>query len=160
MLFREVQAFRQTRLRILTAIPPAAMTLLAIWQVGLGRQWGSRPMSNASVIGWTIFLWLVYVRLMTVKLVTEVRPGEVRIAMRGLWRSRRIELHDVKTTRVVTFDPLEWGGYGIRSTRRGTAFIAGGVEGVQMEMKSGGVMLIGSARASELARVIAGQLRS
>ena len=63
------------RLRILTAIPPVVMTLLAIWQVGLGHRWGKQPMSNAGVIGWAIFLWLVYLRLITVKLVTDLRHG-------------------------------------------------------------------------------------
>ena len=59
-LFYEEQPFRQLRLRILTAIPPVVMTLLAIWQVGLGHRWGKQPMSNGSVIGWAVFLWLIY----------------------------------------------------------------------------------------------------
>jgi hypothetical protein len=155
LLFYEEQPFRQSRLRILTAIPPAVMTLLAIWQVGLGHHWGNESMSNGSVIGWSIFLWIVYLRLITVKLVTELRPGELRIRMRGLWRSYRIPLSTVKSADAVTFDTVrDWGGYGIRSTSRGTAYLAGGAEGVELEMVSGGVVVIGSRRSDELARAI------
>ena len=158
-LFYEEQPFQQLRLRILTAIPPVVMTLLAIWQVELGHRWGSQPMSNASVIGWAVFLWLIYLRLITVKLVTELRPGELRVRMRGLRRSYRIPLNKVKSADAVTFDVArDWGGYGIRSTRRGTAYLAGGGQGVELEMMSGGVVLIGSHRSGELARGIAKEL--
>ena len=155
-LFYEEQTFRQARLRFLTAIPPVAMTLLAVLQIGLGQRWGKQPMSNAGVIGWAIFLWIVYLRLITVKLVTELKRGEIHIAMRGLWRSRKVALSEVKSAQAVTFDAVrDWGGYGIRSTRRGTAYIAGGSEGVELEMVSGGVVLIGSRRSGELAEAIA-----
>ena len=158
-LFYEEQPFRQLRLRILTAIPPVVMTLLAIWQVELGHRWGNQPMSNASVIGWAIFLWLIYLRLITVKLVTELRPGELRVRMRGLWRSYRIPLNNVKSADAVTFDVvLDWGGYGIRSTSRGTAYLAGGGQGVELQMTSGGIVLIGSLRSGELARGITKEL--
>jgi hypothetical protein len=154
-LFHEEQPFRQLRLRILTAIPSVVMTLLAVWQVGLGQHLGKEPMSDGSLIGWAIFLWLVYLRLVTVKLVTELRQGELRVRMRGLWRSHRIPLSDVKSVQASTFDAArDWGGYGIRSTRRGTAYLAGGDQGVELEMKNGAVVLIGSRRSSELAQKI------
>src|ERR1700722_7462792 len=104
-LFHEEQSFRQTRLRILTAIPPVAMTLGAIWQVALGHRWGKQPLSDTGLVVWSIFLWLVYLRLMLVKLITEIRPGELRVRMRGLWRSIRIPLDKVNSASAVTFDP-------------------------------------------------------
>jgi hypothetical protein len=157
--FYEEQNFRQARLRILTAIPPVAMTLLAIWQVALGHPWGMQPMSNAGVIGWSIFLWLVYLRLITVKLITELRAGELRVRMHGLWRSLRIPLNTVKSADAVTFDAVrDWGGYGIRSTSHGRAYIAAGNQGVELRTISGGVVLIGSQRSAELARAIAKQM--
>jgi len=153
-LFYEKQAFQPARMRVLTAVAPAAMLLLTILQVGFGLKWGQQ--TNGSMIGWTIFLWLIYLRLVTVRLVTEVRPGELRVKLRGLWRARKIPLAEVNSASVVTFDPVrDWGGYGIRTTRRGRAYIAGGREGVELEMRGGGMILIGSARAAELLRAIA-----
>src|SRR5260370_30223068 len=105
-LFYEEQAFRQRRVRFLLAVPPSVLLLLVIWQVVLGHPWGNHPMSNASLIGWTIFLWLVYVRLARVRLVTELLPTELVVSMRGLWRSRRIPVNDIKSVEVITFDPV------------------------------------------------------
>ncbi len=157
--YYEEQKFPHARLRILTAIPPAAMTLLAIWQVGLGHAWGKQPMSNTSVIGWTIFLWLIYLRLITVKLVTELFPGELRVAMRGLWRSAKISLKHVKSVGVLRFDPTaDWGGYGVRRGSRGTAYIAAGNEGVELQMIDGSIVLVGSGNAAALASAISRQL--
>jgi len=143
------------RVRILVAIPPVLMLLLLIWQVILGHPWGKQPLSKASVIGWTIFLWLVYLRLVTVRLVTEVRPGEVSVVMRGFWRERHIPLAEIKAAKAVTYDAArDWGGYGIRTTRRGQAYIAGGNRGVQLQLVKGGMVLIGSERPEEMVSAI------
>lgn len=156
-IFREEQKFRLMRQRMLLAIPPVGMMLLVIWQVILGHPWGRQPMSNKSVIGWTIFLWLVYLRLVTVRLVTEVRAGELAVAMRGLWRARRIPLSEIKSAKTVNYDPArDYGGYGIRTTRSGTAYIAGGDRGVRLELSKGGTVLIGSERPEELVSAIKG----
>ena len=153
--FHEEQAFRQRRVRILLAIPPAAMLLILVWQVLLGHPWGTKPVSNASVIGWTVFIWLVYLRLVTVRLVTHVVPGKVSVGMRGLWRERHIPLNEIKTAKVVTYDAArDYGGYGIRTTRRGKAYIAGGNRGVRLELAKGGAVLIGSARPEQLLAAI------
>lgn len=158
-LFHEEQRFRQRRLRVLTAVPPVMLSLLAIWQVALGHPFGKQPMSNGNIIGWSIFLWLVYLRLNTVKLVTDVGPGELRVKMRGLARSYQIALKGVEAVRIVEFDPArDWGGYGRRQTSRGRAFIAAGKRGVELEFNIGGIVLIGSQRPDELARCIREQL--
>jgi len=154
-LFVEKQSFRQMRVRMLLLIPPLILTLLAIWQAGLGHTWGKAPMSNSRLIGWSIFLWLVYLRLITVRLVTEVNAEQITIAMRGFWRSRRIPISAVKSARAVQFDAArDFGGYGIRSTRDATAYVAGGSEGVRLELSSGRPVVIGSQRAKELAGVM------
>jgi hypothetical protein len=150
-VFREVQSLRPARLRVLLAIPPLAMLLLLVWQVILGHPWGRQPMSNASLVGWTIFLWLVYFRLVTVRLVTHVDPSQVSVAMQGFWRERHISLNEIKSANVITYDAArDYGGYGIRTTRRGKAYIAGGNRGVRLELVKGGAVLIGSAHPEEL----------
>jgi hypothetical protein len=154
-VFHEEQPLSQTRTRIMTAIPPLGMLLLLIWQVVLGHPWGKNPMSNGALIGWTIFLWLIYLRLMTIKLVTDVRPGELIVAMRGFWRARKIPLDTIKSVTQVTFDPLaDFGGYGIRSTSQGKAYIAAGHEGARLELKDGSVVVIGSQKPRDLVRLL------
>jgi len=154
-LFYERQSFQQWRMRLLLAIPPVILTLLVIWQVGLGHSFGKQPMSNGRIVGWDIFLWLVYLRLVTVRLVTEVRAGQLSVSMRGLWRWRKIQGADIKSVQVITFDPArDFGGYGIRSTAQGTAYLAGGNQGVRLELKRGLPVIVGSQRAPKLADAI------
>jgi hypothetical protein len=153
--FHEVQRLPRRRTAILVAIPPIGMLALLIWQVVLGHRWGKQPMSNASVIGWTIFLWLVYFRLLTVRLVTDVREGKLMVAMRGLWRARRISLSEIASAEVTSFDPArDFGGYGIRSNRQETAYLAAGNRGVRLTLSNEAHIVVGSQRAEELAAAI------
>lgn len=112
-------------------------------------------MSNGNVIGWTIFLWLIYVRLITVRLVTEIRSGELVIAMRGLRRSRHVPLDRIQSVEMLDHDPVrDYGAYGIRSTRAGTAYIAGGGGGVRLTLAKGEKLVVGSHKAHELAAAL------
>jgi hypothetical protein len=112
-------------------------------------------MSNASVIGWTIFLWIVYLRLLTVRLVTDVRDRDLVVKMRGLWRAQRVPLANISSAEVVDFDPIrDYGGYGIRSNREGKAYIASGNAGVRLKLSDGSNLVVGSQRARALASVL------
>ena len=154
-LFREVQRFPLRRIALALASPPCFMLGLLIWQVVLGHTWGKHPMSNGDVIGWTIFLWLVYFRLITVRLVTEVRPRELVIALRGLWRLRRVPLDRIRSVETITHDiARDYGGYGIRSTREGKAYVAGGSRGVRVTLDEGEKLVVGSQRPDELAAAV------
>jgi len=128
---------------------------LLIWQVLLGHHWGKHSLSNGNVIGWTLFLWLIYFRLITVRLVTEVRQGQLVIAMRGLWRVRRVPLDRILSVETITHDiARDYGGYGFRSTRDGKAYVAGGSRGVRVTLTGGEKLVVGSERPDELARML------
>jgi hypothetical protein len=153
-LFYEKQSLPLRRIAFTLAIPPCAMLALLVWQVMLGHSWGGHPMSNGNVIGWTIFLWIIYVRLLTVRLVTEVRGGELVVRLRGLWRAHHVRLNDIQSIDTITFDPRDYGGYGIRSTRQGMAYIASDNQGLKMKLRSGAELVLGSERPAELTRVL------
>jgi len=149
--FREVQWFPLRRTAVVLAIPPCAMLGVLVWQVVLGHPWGKQPMSNASVIGWTVFLWFLYARLLTVRLFTAIRDGVLVVGMRGLPLRRRVPLSDVSSVEAVTYDPQrDYGGYGIRSIRNGKAYIATGNQGVRIHLADGSILIVGSQRAAEL----------
>jgi len=156
-VFREVQRFPLRRIALALASPPCFLLGLLIWQVMLGHTWGKHPMSNGDVIGWTVFLWLVYFRLITVRLVTEVRKGELIVRMRGLWRLRRVPLDRIQSVETIKHDiARDYGGYGIRSTREGKAYVASGGRGVRVTLPAGEKLVVGSQRPDELAAAIFG----
>lgn len=153
-VFHEVQKLRQWHIRIVLALPPAALLFLTIRQVVFHQPWGAHPISNGGLIFLTILLVAVYLRLITVRLVTDVGSGEMAIGLRGLWRRRRIPLSQIRSAKPVEYNPLDYGGYGIRSGPVGLAYIADGNRGVQVELSDGRKLLIGSQREEELARAI------
>ena len=154
-VFYEVQSFPLRRIALALASPPCFLLGLLIWQVVLGHTWGKHPMSNGDVIGWTAFLWLIYLRLITVRLVTEVRQGELIVRMRGLWRLRRVPLASIQLVETITHDiARDYGGYGIRSTREGKAYVARGGRGVRVTLVRGEKLVVGSQRPDELARML------
>ncbi len=158
-VFREVQRFPLRRIALALASPPCFMLGLLIWQVALGHSWGKHPMSNGDVIGWTVFLWLIYLRLITVRLVTEVRNAELVIALRGLWRLRRIPLDRIQSVETIAHDiARDYGGYGIRTTREGKAYVAGGVGGVRLNLAAGEKVVVGSQRPDELTAALRASL--
>lgn len=154
-VFHEVQALRQWHARLVLAMPPAAMLFIAVRQLVFHRPWGSPPMSDGGVIFLTVLLVAVYLRLITVRLVTDIRSGELFVGLQGLWRKRRLPLADIRSAIEVQYDPAaEYGGYGIRSSAKGLAYIASGNRGVQLELNDGRKLLIGSQRPGELAQSI------
>jgi len=159
IVFREVQRFPLRRIALALASPPCFLLGLLIWQVILGHPWGKHSMSNADVVGWTVFLWLVYFRLITIRLVTEVRQGELRIALRGLWRLRRVPLDQIRAVETISHDiARDYGGFGIRSTRDGKAYVASGGRGVRVKLAPGEKLVVGSQRPDELAAALRGSV--
>ncbi|HTC35493.1 MAG TPA: hypothetical protein VK724_19120 [Bryobacteraceae bacterium] len=143
------------RIALALACPPCFMLGLLIWQVILGHPWGKHPMSNTDVVVWTVFLWLLYFRLITVRLLTEVRQGKLLITLRGLWRLRRVPLDQVQAVETITHDiARDYGGFGIRSTRSGKAYVASGGRGVRITLASGEKLVVGSKIPDELAASI------
>jgi hypothetical protein len=154
VLFREKQAFHLGIARIALAVPPLALLIITMRQIAWHHPWGNPPVTNADLLFLTNLLLLVYVRLITVRLVTELRPGRLSVALKGLWRRIRVPVADIRSAMPVHYDPAEYGGYGIRSGPRGRAYIASGTQAVQLELRDGRKILVGSGRPEELARMI------
>lgn len=133
---------------------------LVIWQVMTPDAQSAKPaLSKLAAVGGTALLWLLFVRFATVCLVTKVRPGELSVAVPGVWKSCRIPLSKVKSAHPVTFDPeREYGGYGIRATRCARAFTVTGDRGVRIELLDGSAFVIGSRQPQQLAKAICDQL--
>jgi len=155
VLFREKQRFRLGYARIALAMPPAILAVISCRQIVWHHPWGNPPVTNGHLLFLTILTLLVYLRLITVRLVTELRPERLSVAMKGFWRRSRIPVADIRTAAAVEYDPIgEYGGYGVRMGPRGQAYIASGNQAVQLELRDGRKLLVGSQLSKELARKI------
>lgn len=152
-MFREVQHFFRQWIFLL---PVAAVTII-VWyefaqQIVLGHPQGEEPIPNWLAWVLTIVFGLGFPAVgLLVRLVTEVRPGELLVRLYPL-RWVTIPLEAIGKAAVREYSPIrEYGGWGVRVSKwNGRAYNAYGNKGVQLELKTGALVLIGSQRPQEL----------
>ncbi|MDQ2913982.1 MAG: hypothetical protein M3T56_12085 [Chloroflexota bacterium] len=85
----------------------------------------------------------------------DVTDRGVSIAFRYLWTTRRIGFAEIVGLEVRCYNPLlEYGGWGVRLGPKGWAYMTSGNEGVQLRLRRGLSVLIGSTRPRELEAAI------
>lgn len=166
MPFEERQRFRQPWLWaiVLLAVLPA----LGVFGYGAFRQlvqhqpFGNHPVPDAR-LAWTgaivvglnlLLLWLLY----RMELDVRVEPDALHVRFWPFIR-RRLPYPDIRSAEARAYSPLgEYGGWGIRYGRAGKAYNVSGSQGVQLALRSGERLLLGSQRADELAAAIRARL--
>lgn len=157
--FTEVQRFSQTWFAIVILAPAVLFAVGAWWQVVEGHPWGSRPISDGALLTVTAVTLLVSAWLLQVRLITRVEADGLSVQFRWLWPTRRFLWEDIDRVEAVTYRPLrDFGGWGVRYGRRGMAYNVKGNRGVELRLKKGPSVLIGSQRAEELAEAMARRL--
>jgi hypothetical protein len=89
------------------------------------------------------------------KLTTIVDAAGVHVRFIPFVR-KTFALDDIVAWQAKTYDPIEYGGWGVRGFpgRYGWAYNVSGNRGVELEFKNGNRLMLGSQRADELARAI------
>ncbi|MCL5734573.1 MAG: DUF6141 family protein [Actinobacteria bacterium] len=150
LVFREVQRFRQW----FFWIPIAAVTGVVWWQFWeqVVRQ---HPQGQHPIPNWAAWLLAIVFGLgfpafaAVVRLITTVTSRELSIRL-APFKTRRIPLDSIATAMARQYSPMgEFGGWGIRVSRNGKAYNAYGDMGVQLELKDGSRVLVGSQLSEE-----------
>lgn len=164
-LFREEQRFRQTWL--LALIVGVAGMLIGLASYGLvvhfgfGRPFGREPLTGPQLVAMASVMIAVGVGLVwllsSAKLATTVTAEALSVRFTPFHRKPRIyTANDIESAQARTYRPLaEYGGWGIRLGRAGHAYNVSGDRGVQLHLKGGKRLLIGSQRADELEAALA-----
>lgn len=85
----------------------------------------------------------------------DVTDQGVGISFRYLWPTRRIGFAEIVGLEVRRYNPLlEYGGWGVRLGPNGWGYMTSGNEGVQLRLRKGLPVLIGSTRPRELEAAI------
>jgi len=156
-VFREVQRFRQPWL---VAVLGAGAVFTG-WLLVRALMGPTPPESLAmalALVYWAVFgILFPFFFLWVLHLTVEVREDGVYYRFFPFHRSfRRIPLEEIAQCFVRTYSPLwEYGGWGIRySPRGGRAYTVQGNRGVQLVLRNGDRVLLGSQRAEELASAL------
>jgi len=137
-----------------------AFILASTGIAGLGGYLATREAPGAEIGIYAMLAALAFVVILfnTMRLSTTVTRDGIRI--KGLWFvNRTIRFDEIETAAMREYKPLvEYGGWGYRIGPAGKAYNAQGNEGVQLTLKDGKRILIGSQRAMELAHSISSRL--
>ena len=147
MLFSERQRFTQWWIWLIILAAVAPLWYGVYRQVVQGRPWGTNPVSDAVLVG----IWLVAgvglpAFFAAMHLRTEVRADRICIRFFPIHlRYRCWSWEEIASIDVREYSPLrEYGGWGIRLGVKGWAYNVSGRIGVQLILKSGKRILIGT----------------
>jgi hypothetical protein len=162
MLFHEVQRVRSRWWTV--PVYPGALFLIGYFgaalyrQLGRGLPLGREPMPDTVLWALGPCMILVGVFLvflcMTMRLVTTVRRDGLHIRYVPFLK-RQLEIRSIERCEACRYRPVrDYGGWGIRGSRRHRAYNVWGRGGVLLSFRNGSTLMIGSQRADELAREI------
>mgnify|MGYP001821635815 CR=1 FL=1 len=154
--FEERQHFRQPWIWALILLVAGIGWWALVQQVVLDQPFGSNPGPD-----WLVWLlWLVVglglpALFLWAHLRLTVTDEAVIISYRPFTR-RRIELLEILGANAREYDALrEYGGWGIKGwSREKRAYNVSGSEGVELFLRDGRTVMLGSQRADELAAAI------
>jgi hypothetical protein len=154
---REVQRFGQPWIWGLLALIVAGAWYSAFRQLFLNKPVGTHPAPDSLMaviwgvfgIGFPLFFWIL-------RLITEVREDGLYVRFIPFHRRFiKISGTDIICAEVYTFRPLrDYGSWGIRCGPRGKAYTVKGDQGVELELRDGRRLMIGSQRAQALAETL------
>jgi hypothetical protein len=150
VFFQERQYFRQWFIWILIG----GLDLLFLWafiqQVILGQPFGDNPGSTAELLAIAGIMAIFTFFMATAHLRTEITEAGIEIAFFPFLRTR-FRWEDIAEARVRSYRPLtEYGGWGIRFGREGIAYNVSGNMGLELILKKGEKVLIGTRQPDEL----------
>jgi len=163
-VFHEVQHVRQAWFGYVLLVAGVSMVAFMSWgmyrQLVAGQPFGDQPMSDTmlAVLG-TLYLaigaGMLYLFFVG-KLVTEVRPDGIYARWAPFHReAKRFVYEDIAEYEARKYSPIfEYGGWGLRYSRKGGAYNVHGNRGVQLVFTNGKRLMIGSQRADTMVNAI------
>ena len=154
ILFKEEQHFRQIWIWLILVFLVGLMLWGIILQVILDIPFGNKPAPD-----WGLFLSFALVSglfwlFIALKLTTSITSEAITVRFVPFY-TRTILISDIQKAYIRAYRPIaEFGGWGYRVSHKGTALNVSGKIGLQLELKNGKKILIGTQKDKELEIVI------
>lgn len=154
--FKEVQWMRQVWWVTLIILVAAGLGWLGfVEQIIFRRPYGTNPGPDWLV--WLLWLGMgigLPALFLNLRLVVEVRVDQLWVQYVPFIK-RQIPFTDIEQVEAITYRPLrDYGGWGVRGWGSRQAYTVSGNRGVQLTLRAGHRLLLGSRRADELAQAI------
>jgi hypothetical protein len=156
IIYTERQKFNQWWLWLILAVINGIFLFGLIKQLIFGQQFGDNPLSNAGLalltLGFLAFTFLFY----TFGLYTKIDKHGIYfrfIPFHGSFKFYPWE--KISNLKICRYKALsEYGGWGIRGGRNGTAYTVSGDDGIEIELRSSNKILIGTRKPEEVQKII------
>jgi hypothetical protein len=155
--FTEKQRFRQFWVWALVLGLLGLFVWAFVQQIIFGIPWGNNPASDTGLILFSLIPLGIAVLFLVARLETRIDRKGVSFRFIPFHRTwREIDWKMISRAYVRYYKPLsEFGGYGIRlGLKSGKAYNVSGNQGLQIELKNGKKLLIGTRRPEEMAKHI------
>jgi len=140
--FTEEQSYNQPWLIAISIFPVLVLMVGIIYQVGLGKSFGSNPVPDSTLYLLLFTMSLPAIVLRIIKLKTEITKKEIHFGFHP-FHSKSVSWEEVLSARVIKYGFV--GGYGIRMfTKHGTVYNVRGKMGLAIELKTGKKLIIGT----------------
>jgi len=159
VLFTEVQKQNQKWIWFLLIV----ITLVTFWgivqQIFFNIPFGNHPIPNWGLLVMTGVPILILVMLFSTRLFTKITNSGISYQFKPFHKnSKIIEWREVNSCYVRIYAPIkEYGGWGVRTAfngKNGKAFNVSGNIGIQLELKNGKKILIGTQKPKDVEKIL------
>jgi len=150
--FKEEQKFNQWWLWLIL-IPMGVLPLIGIYkQLILGEKLGDNPMSDISLLIFSIIMFSLIGLFLIMKLKTSIDKNGINMHFFPFIK-KSVDWQQIKNVKVVNYGFV--GGWGIRLwTKYGTVYNMKGNKGLAIELLNGKNFLIGTQKPEELTAML------
>lgn len=157
ILFTETQKFRKAWLLLIIVLVNALFVFGFVWQVLLGHPFGTKPASNLVLSVSLLLNFLITAFVLLTRLDTMIKQDGIYVRFFPLHRQfKRYGWDELLKIYLRTYQPIaEYGGWGYRiMIGSGKAYTISGKTGIQLELKGGSKLLIGTNKPEEASEAI------
>jgi hypothetical protein len=152
IFYQEEQRFNQWWIWLIIAFVTGVWIWQIVQQVIMGKPFGNNPASDVVVFLTAIPVVLVFFIFRMMKLETVIDEEGVKCRFKPFQKKFKTFLaSDIARYEVKKYNPImEYGGWGIRYGRKGTAYNVRGNKGLYLELKNKKNFLIGTQNPDSL----------
>jgi hypothetical protein len=156
IVFSETQRFNQGWLWLIFLGLNAVFMFLLFQQLKGDEGLGAQLMKNVALLVAMGFVFLLSILFFNFRLETRIQTDGLYVRFFPFHRSfRHYSWDKIDKNYIRKYSPVrEYGGWGIRTGQKGEAFNISGNQGLQLEFKDHGRLLIGTNRPEELSAAL------
>ena len=155
-MFEERQRFRKGWLWLVIIPLIGLFTFGLITQFILKKAFTDNPVQDFALLGLSVLFISLIILFLKIELLTKIDEKGVHYKFYPFHKNFRVIFwDDIEKIYIRKYKPLsEYGGWGMRNSKNGKAYTVSGRHGLQLALKDGRKLLIGTLKYSQLQKTL------